>query len=142
VERLSAEDIGGGYDYSGEYATPEDTVRANVTRYGVMAVCRLHKGWFSHTIANKPLSHPVATVFIDCDVAKGTLEVFSGVIPSLSADGIVFSQDYHIAPVRNALTDYRTWRGLRVEPPMVRQLTRRLAALSFARPENATSTSD
>ena len=68
-----------------------------------------HQGWFSDTLARKPLIGPVRVVYIDCDVAKGTSEVLTGVVAQLVPDARVFSQDFRIEPVRALLQDPRTW---------------------------------
>ena len=66
-------------------------------------------------------------VFIDCDSAKGTLEVLRGVVPSLARDGVVFSQDFHIAPVRELLLDRRTWERYGCGDPSIERLCGHLA---------------
>jgi O-methyltransferase len=92
----------GEWNFTGEYAATIDTVKANVARYGRLDLCTFHPGWFADTLRQPP-AHPVRLVYIDCDVAKGTLEVVNGVLPALTSDAIVFSQDFHIRPVRRAL---------------------------------------
>jgi O-methyltransferase len=121
----------GGHDYSGEYAAPETLVRANVARFGDLKVCTFHRGWFSDTLAAQPLRQPVRLVYIDCDLAKGTREVLAGVMPSLVADGVIFSQDCHIASVERCLRAPETWQTLaRASPRLVRR-GRRLARLEW-----------
>jgi O-methyltransferase len=95
--------IPGEWDYSGEYASSETTVRENVTRYGQSSVVTYWPGWFSETLANCPVKVPIAVAYIDCDIAKGTDEALRGILPSLAANGVVFSQDYHIRSVKALL---------------------------------------
>ena len=108
VEPMSDEAKKGTYDFSGKYAASEQSVRDNVAKYGEISVCSFYGGWFIDTIANG-VSHPVRVVYIDCDLAKGTREVLQGVLPSLTPDAWVFSQDFHIPPVRAVLQSPGTW---------------------------------
>ena len=135
VEHGSHEAIGGGHDFSGEYAATENVVRANVAAFGELAVCRFHAGWFADTIAPVRLPFPVRIAYIDCDLAKGTLEVLTGTLPVLSDDGVIFSQDYHIESVRRLLHEQRTWSALGRTQPAIVSLGRRLAAIRFAEGE-------
>jgi O-methyltransferase len=134
VEPLSEDAKRTSYDFSGEYAAAESVVRANVHRYGEMGVCAFHKGWFADTLGRDPVAFPIRVVYIDCDVAKGTREVLSGVVPGLVEDGRVFSQDFHIEPVRQLLFDPGTWQGLGVTMPTIEELCGHLACLDFSAP--------
>lgn len=100
-----------GYDFSGEYRASQRTVRDNVRAFGEADVCSYFAGWFSDTLAAHPVRDPIAAVYIDCDLAKGTLEVLQGVMPSFAEDGILWSQDYHIEAVQDVLHDPATWRS-------------------------------
>jgi len=132
VEALAPAEIGGGYDFSGTYAAGREVVEANVARFGAPEICSFHQGWFSETLAARPLSQPVSVAYIDCDLAKGTREALSGILPSLVAGGSVFSQDYHIEPVQRLLHDPALWARFDKPMPRVQQLTSRLARLSFS----------
>ena len=123
--------IPGEWDYSGEYATPETTVRDNVARFGEKSVVTYWPGWFAETLAKCPLKLPVAAAYIDCDIAKGTHEALLGIVPSLVPHGVIFSQDYHIRSVRALLEDHVTWEGLGVPVPAFRQYDRRLVGLAW-----------
>src|SRR5205814_2011900 len=93
----------------------------------------IHKGWFAATLARSPVSDVVRVVFIDCDSAKGTQEVLLGVVPSLAGDGVVFSQDFHIAPVRELLLDPGTWERYGRGGPSLERLCGHLAMLRWRR---------
>lgn len=121
----------GEWDYSGEYASPETTVRANLRRFGGNAPQTLVAGWFADTLAKSPPRTPVACSYIDCDTAKGTFEALSGIIPSLAPNGVVFSQDCHIAPVIALLTSPETWQRLGVPAPTMRRYDWRLVELNW-----------
>jgi O-methyltransferase len=136
VEPLTREQIGGGFDFSGTYVAPEHLVRNNIARFGVPEVCSLYPGWFSDTLAGNPLSVPVRVAYIDCDLAKGTREALEAIVPALAPDGVIFSQDYHIEPVTKLLANEVTWEPYGKGLPMMRQLTTRLAKLSFEHTES------
>jgi len=114
-----------------QYACPLAAVEHNVKRYGCLESCEFHKGWFSETFQRTQSGAPIRGVFIDCDLAKGSREVLGGVLPSLADDGFVFSQDYHLEPVRRLFASPDTWRSLGVPDPRITVLDQRLALLRF-----------
>lgn len=120
----------GEFDFAGSYASSEEAVASNIARYGDITICTLTKGWFADTLARAPLTSPVRTAYIDCDIASGTLEALTGVVPALVQDGQVFSQDFHLAPVRELLEDPATWESLGKSPPAIRSRAQ-LAAIEF-----------
>lgn len=129
VEDVS--NVPGEWDYSGQYASAEGTVRRNIERCGTNAPFTTHPGWFSETLGRTPAPAPIAMAYIDCDIAKGTYEALSGIVRSLAPDGIVFSQDFHITPVSVLLTNPETWARLGVPTPQITRLGRRLAKLTW-----------
>jgi O-methyltransferase len=131
VEPMSAEELSQSYDFSHEYAAGEDTVAANITRYGDIGCTSLHKGWFSETLAKQPVDKPVRVAYIDCDIASGTREALTGVVPSLVDDGKIFSQDFHIGPVQKLLQDPTTWDSLGRGQPTIWSRSQ-LAKIYFA----------
>jgi len=121
-----------GFDFSGLYAADKDLVFDNITRFGEIAACRMVPGWFADTLAAQPIrSSVVGSVYIDCDLAKGTFEVLQGVLPALASDGIIFTQDYHIPPVKRLLHDPETWQKLNRPFPMIKSLCHNLARITF-----------
>lgn len=131
VMQLTPEEKAQGYDYSGEYSASESLVREHLQKYGAPEVCSLHKGWFSETLAASPVAEPIRLVYIDCDVARGTRDVLAGTLPGLVSDGLVFSQDYHIKPVRALLHDPATWRPLGRGTPEFEPMCGNLVLLRF-----------
>lgn len=131
VEELPPEERAQEWDYAGQYASPESRLHENLAAYGEASLCSSHAGWFSETLAKEPVHEPVRMAYIDCDLAKGTFQALAGVMPSLSEDGVVFTQDYHIAPVRKLLRDPATWRQLGTPEPSLAELGVYLAALRF-----------
>ena len=131
VEDRSTEDGNSGYDFSGEYAAPEGVLWRNLSQYGEAGICTVHPGWFSDTLARGPVPYPVRVAFIDCDLAKGTYEVLLGIVPSLVQDGWIFSQDFHIPPVKAMLSAPATWQRLGKPQPTLTRLGGCLASLRF-----------
>jgi hypothetical protein len=114
-----------------QYASPQWLTEKNVSRYGDISVCGFHPGWFAETLLNKPVPHPVRFAYIDCDSADGTFQVLTGILPSLTADGVIFSQDFHIPSVRELMLASTTWERIGVPKPQITQLTRKLIRMSF-----------
>jgi hypothetical protein len=129
VEELTPEEKAGNYDFSGEYSSPAEVLTANLAKYGAAEVCSIHPGWFVDTLYQRTLPYKVRAALIDCDIAKGTLEVLSAVIPALVDDGCIFSHDYHIEPVRQALTRDSTWESLGSSPLTIRRIDENLCIL-------------
>lgn len=119
VEPMTDEAKRGTYDFSGQYAADEESVRENVERYGEISVCAFYKGWFADTLAKNPPDVPVRVAYIDCDVAKGTQEALAGIIPALAPGGYIFSQDFHIKPVREMLQNTSTWASFNLPMPSI-----------------------
>lgn len=131
VERMRAEDLVETVDYSGLFSAPENLVVRNLENYGKAKVCHLHRGWFADTLAVGPVPWPVRFAYLDCDLAKGTEEALKGIVPSLATQGIIFSQDYHIKPVRVLLHDPQTWKRLGSSIPRIAFETDHLASITF-----------
>lgn len=117
VEKLSAADLKTEWNFSGQYSASEQVLLSNLRRFGRADVCSIHKGWFSETLAAQPVADPIRLAYVDCDLAKGTFEALTGILPRLASDGYVLSQDFHIAPVRRMLLDDSTWKRLNVDKP-------------------------
>jgi O-methyltransferase len=125
----SEELAGGNFNFSGTYASPEEVLRLNLAKYGAASQCEIHKGWFSDTMKSIPYRTKVA--FIDCDLARSTSDALNGIVPSLSEDGSVFSQDFHISPVREFLRAETTWIKLGRGVPKIAHQVRNLVKISW-----------
>src|SRR5262249_22149050 len=111
------------YDFSHEYKAAETTLRSNLMRFGEISVCFIHKGWFKDTIGVNQIKQPVRIGYIDCDLAKGTHEVLTGIMSALVEDGCIFSQDFHIPPVRQLLYNPDTWNKFGRGTPTITQVS-------------------
>lgn len=129
VEQMQAEAKASSYDFSGEYASPERVLRENLARYGNKEICFIHKGWFAETLALGLVPNDVRIAYIDCDLAKGTKEALTGIVPVLVDDGWIFSQDFHIKPVQKLLCDASIWQGFGKGTPTVTRLGGFLASI-------------
>lgn len=134
VENLSPEDQAKEWDFAGQYASPESVLRENLVRYGEISVCLITKGWFSETLAKNRVPYPIRLAYIDCDLAKGTKEALSGIVPSLVDDGWIFSQDFHIEPVRRLLCEPSTWDLFGRGSSVITPLGQYLASIRFSSP--------
>jgi O-methyltransferase len=115
--------------FSGTYIGPIEQVKSNIKRFGCIDVCIFHKGWFHDTM--KTLKNPVRICYIDCDLSKGTKEVLSAVVPNLSCDGTIYSQDYYIRSIREMLHQNEIWEELDLSMPNINHVARNLAKLKF-----------
>ncbi len=131
VEPMTDEEKKDSHDFSGEYAAPEDLVRRHIENYGEPRICSIRAGWFADTLAREPVPDPVRVAYIDCAVAKDTREALAGIVPALSDDGVVFSQDYHIGPVRLLLESSEPWAEFGRGSPQVTPVIRNLARITF-----------
>ena len=131
VEEMQSAEKANNYDFSGEYAAPESVLRDNLARYGEIDICTTHKGWFIDTLATGPVPYRVRLAYIDCDLAKGTKEALTGIVPALADDGWIFSQDFHIKPIQRLLSDPATWGRFGKGVPTIRRLGHQLVSLRF-----------
>jgi O-methyltransferase len=130
VEQLTEVDLRfKGNDFSGNYVGPKDKVIQNVRNYGNIDVTEFYEGWFVDTIAANPPQGTIGIVYIDCDVRKGTYEVLQGVVPNMADSGVIFTQDFHIRPVRDLLQDEKTWQALGVSDVKLQHEVRHLASI-------------
>lgn len=115
--------------FFGEYIGPFEQVKSNIKTFGCLEVCTFHKGWFEDTI--NEVQFPVRMAYIDCDLSKGTKEILSVVVPNLSKDGTVYTQDYQIISLRTMLHKKSTWDTLKLPEPKINHVARNLATLKF-----------
>jgi hypothetical protein len=93
----------GEYDFTGEYQATPAVLQANLRRFGDPDPVVVVEGWFAETLGAGRVPERVRGVLIDCDLGKGTEEVLAAVEPHLVGDARVFTQDFHIPEVRDAI---------------------------------------
>lgn len=99
----------------------------NLQRYGDKSICRVHKGWFAESM--RGFNSPARMIVIDCDTAKGTRDVLAAMLPCLTADGAVFSQDFPM--IRGFLENAETWVHLGKDIPLIKPLCHYTASIRF-----------
>jgi O-methyltransferase len=105
---------------SGRYAGGLDVVKANVARFGALAVCRFHPGWFADTLTEANLPRPVALVFSDVDIVASVRDCLTALWPRLSEGGVFFSHDVTFFKVLQLFSDVDFWRKvLNTSPPIL-----------------------
>lgn len=95
------------------------SVLRTVTTFGAPDVCTFHKGWFADTLP--AFRTPVDVVLLDVDLLASTRTCLVHLFPLLRPDGVLFSQDGHLAATVALLRDERFWREeVGVAPPRLR----------------------
>lgn len=115
--------------FGGDYAAPLERVERNISKYGKIEVVSFHKGWFKDTFKKLPFEEKIGVIYIDCDLKTGTSEVLNGVKNGLSPMALIFSQDYHIPPIKILLDDLEFWHGMNLSVGL-KQLTKKLVLIT------------
>jgi O-methyltransferase len=89
-------------------AVPEDNVKANFRRYGLLDDrVRFLPGWFKDTLRAAPINR-IALLRLDGDLYESTIQALDALYPRLSPGGFCIVDDYHaIEACQRAVTDYR-----------------------------------
>ena len=97
-----------------ELAVPEDEVRANFARYGLLDErVQFLAGWFRDTLPTAPIER-LAVLRLDGDMYESTMDALVSLYPKLAAGGYCIVDDYGDLPTcRCAVDDYRARRGIR-----------------------------
>lgn len=97
------------------------SVRRTVERFGAPETCTFHKGWFADTLPG--FRRPLDVVLLDVDLLASTRTCLVHLFPLLRPDGVLFSQDGHLAATVALLRDEAFWRDeVGVAPPAIRGL--------------------
>jgi O-methyltransferase len=99
-------------------AVPEDEVRDNFRRYGLLDDrVRFLRGWFADTLPAAPVDR-LAVLRLDGDMYGSTMETLQPLYPKVSPGGFIIVDDYGAVPAcRAAVEDYRSEHG--VSEPLV-----------------------
>lgn len=95
--------------FRGDYCGTLEEVKANVSRFGDIGVCRFVKGFFKDTMPH--FDRPVAVAYLDVDLASSTRTCLKHLWPLLIPGGVIFSQDGHLPLVLDVFEDDRFWSG-------------------------------
>ena len=132
VEAISDKKISREVGTSLASLLPSRSLSKRMSQNSVSAgYARLSGAGSRDTLAKTSPPGSVCVAYIDCDLAKGNEEALVGILPALSTDGVVFSQDYHIDSVRFQLNDPLLSMRLRVEKPRVFRFGERLVSFTF-----------
>lgn len=105
---------------SGRYSSGLDVVKANVARFGALATCRFHPGWFADTLTDANLPRPVALAFTDVDMVGSVRDCLTALWPRLAEGGVLFSHDVTFFKVVQLFSDVDFWRKfLGTAPPIL-----------------------
>ena len=83
-------------------------VRRVVERFGAPELCVFHKGWFEETLPG--FEAPVDVALLDVDLWSSTRTCLVHLMPRLRPDGVLFSQDGHLATITARLAEPGFWR--------------------------------
>lgn len=102
------EDRGASWWGRGDMSVPEDVVRANFARYGLLdSRVRFLKGYFCDSLPNAPIGK-LALLRIDADLYTSTLDALTHLYPKLSHGGYCVVDDYqNLSDCRRAVDGYR-----------------------------------
>lgn len=89
----SASEIHKSIYQKGQYSCSLDTVKKNVSQYGVIKNTEFVKGYFESTLKNYSKIEKIAYTFIDVDLVQSLEECLDFVLPLLQKDGIIFSHE-------------------------------------------------
>jgi O-methyltransferase len=94
-------------------AVPEEQVRANFERYGLLDdQVRFLKGWFQDTLRGAPIDK-IAVARLDGDMYESTIVALEALYPKLSPGGFLIVDDYGaVGTCKQAVDDYRRDHGI------------------------------
>eukprot|EP01065_Artemidia_motanka_P002615 TRINITY_DN11238_c0_g1_i2.p1 TRINITY_DN11238_c0_g1~~TRINITY_DN11238_c0_g1_i2.p1 ORF type:complete len:340 (+),score=100.96 TRINITY_DN11238_c0_g1_i2:114-1133(+) len=96
-----------------ELMVSEESVRANVRRFGVADWVLTEKGYFNESVpAVARKIDKLAVLRVDGDLYGSTIEVLTGLYPKLQPGGYLIHDDFGIPQSRMALEDYRRCAGI------------------------------
>lgn len=92
----------------GDYLGNLDEVRANITRFGAIEVCRFVPGYFSATLPS--LDVEPALIFMDVDLVESAREVLRYLWPRLRPGGKLFTHEVGVHTFVLGLLDADWWK--------------------------------
>ena len=105
----------------GSYCGTLEEVKANVSRYGQIEVCKFVKGWFDNTLPE--FSDPVVAIYLDVDLASSTRTCLKYLYPLLVEGGVLYSQDGHLRQIVDVFNDNKFWeREVGFRKPAIKNL--------------------
>jgi len=100
------------HTYQEYLAVSRPKVEENFRRYGLLdGQVQFLEGWFKDTLPNAPIDR-LAVLRLDGDMYESTTQALEFLYDKLSPGGFVIIDDYHLGPCKQAVTDFRSQRGL------------------------------
>jgi O-methyltransferase len=100
----------------GQFAGSLNEVKTNIARFGALNACDFVEGWFEESLVN--WSRPIATVYLDVDLATSTRACLKYLYPWLSPSQPLYSQDGHLPLVLEVFEDKEFWnKEFGIDPP-------------------------
>lgn len=100
----------------GQFTGSLDEVKTNIARFGALEACEFVEGWFEDSLVN--WSRPIATIYLDIDLATSTRTCLKYLYPWLSPGQPLYSQDGHLPLVLQVFEDKEFWnREFGIDPP-------------------------
>ncbi len=92
----------------GLFAGPLEEVRANVARYGAIAVCEFRRGWYADTLPAH--TEPIVLCFLDVDLQMSIHQCLVNLWPHLTDEGYLFTDDFPILDLCAVFFSEEFWR--------------------------------
>lgn len=93
-------------------AVSRQQVEENFRRYDLLdQQVRFLEGWFKDVLPKAPIDC-LAVLRLDGDMYESTIQALEALYEKLSCGGFVIVDDYHLAPCKQAVTDFRAVRNI------------------------------
>jgi hypothetical protein len=100
----------------GDYAGSLAEVRSNIEKYGAIAACEFHKGYFKDTLPD--FTDPVVFAYVDADLVDSVRDCLRYLWPRLQPDCYLFTDEAHHNRVAGLFFDPDWWATqVESEPP-------------------------
>lgn len=100
------------FEAEGTLAVPEEEVRRNFARYGLLDErVRFLPGWFADTLPSAPIER-LAVLRLDGDRYDSTMDALVHLYPRLSPGGFCIIDDYGLDACQTAVAEYRAKEGI------------------------------
>jgi O-methyltransferase len=100
------------HTYSDFLAVSRREVEENFRRYNLLdGQVRFLEGWFKDTLPKAPIDR-LAVLRLDGDMYESTIQTLEALYDKLSCGGFAIVDDYHLEPCKQAVTDFRSGKGI------------------------------
>ncbi len=100
------------HTYRDFLAVSRSEVEENFRRYNLLdGQVRFLEGWFKDTLPKAPINR-LAVLRLDGDMYESTIQTLEALYDKLSCGGFIIIDDYHLEPCKQAVTDFRSGKGI------------------------------